>query len=61
MKLKFSIIALLMGVFAWNYSIAQIATPTDAHQAESQTTTDGNSLLWEISGNGLEKSSYLKP
>lgn len=59
MKLKFSIIALLMGVFAWNYSIAQIATPTDAHQAESQTTTDGNSLLWEISGNGLEKSSYL--
>lgn len=56
--------AIILFVFIGNQSFAQVDVETAPVQAKKDTTKyaptkEENSLLWEISGNGLETSSYL--
>lgn len=65
-KSKNSFILFILSIFLFNLSYAQVEDKakaseptTQGEQAESETTSAENSLLWEISGNGLETPSYL--
>lgn len=60
-KLLFNILFVLLSI---NISIAQVDVENKQEEAKKDTTTyaptkDENSLIWEISGNGLEKPSFL--
>lgn len=58
------LLAIILFIFIVNNSYAQVDLETTAVKVKKDSTKyaptkEENSLLWEISGNGLEKSSYL--
>ena len=61
--MKNIVFTLFLFVFALNFSVAQVAIETPQEVAADSTKSDESklekSLLWEISGNGIESPSYL--
>jgi len=58
-KINNSILLLFMAVFMFSCNSTSKTVATSTENATVQETKLDNSLLWKISGNGLEKPSYL--